>query len=576
METVQIEQTTSRKPLRLWPGVAIVALQLLGLFVIPRLIPSALIFGVLGGVVGGLMILVWWAFFSRAPKIERWGLLILMIVCMLVTSRLIHVSIATGMMGLMFPIYGITYISMALAIGVALSHRLSEKPRRLVMLGSVLLACAVWTLLRTGGITASADSALAWRWSQTAEERLLAQTAEEPELPSDAPAATESGPEWIGFRGADRDGVVRGVRIETNWATSPPVELWRRQIGPGWSSFAVRGDRIYTQEQRGENEIVSCYNLSSGKPVWTHKDATRFYESNAGAGPRGTPTLGGSRIYSFGATGILNALDAKNGSVIWSRNAATDTETKVPGWGFASSPLLTGDIVVVAVAGTLAAYDQATGEQRWIGPNGGGGYSSPQQVVIAGVPQIVLMCGPGAMSLSPADGKLLWQHPLLSNTRIVQPALTAEGDLLVSDGEGSYLYRIAPANGPGGWTVEERWMSEGLKPYFNDFVVHKGHAYGLDNGLIACIDVERGERKWAGGSYGAGQLVLLADQDVLLVVSEEGKLALVGATPERFAEISQFPAIKGKTWNHPVVAGDVLLVRNGEEMVAFRLSRQGN
>jgi outer membrane protein assembly factor BamB len=312
--------------------------------------------------------------------------------------------------------------------------------------------------------------------------------------------------------------------------------------------------------------------VTTGKPVWAHRDEARFWESNGGPGPRATPTLSGGRVYAFGATGILNALDAADGNVVWSRNAASDTETKVPGWGFASSPLVVGDVVVVATAGTLAAYDLATGEPRWFGPKGGGGYSSPHRVTIGGVTQIVLMSGPGVVSVSPSDGKLLWQHPLSSNTRIVQPASIADGGLLVSDGEGSYMYRIAVARGDGGWTVEERWTSEGLKPYFSDFVVHEGHAYGFDGGTLACIDVENGERKWEGGSYGSGQLVLLPEQDVLLIVSEQGKLALVGAAPDRFAELARFPAIKGKTWNHPVLAGDILLVRNGEEMAAFRLS----
>jgi outer membrane protein assembly factor BamB len=260
---------------------------------------------------------------------------------------------------------------------------------------------------------------------------------------------------------------------------------------------------------------------------------------------------------------------------VWSRNAASDTETKVPGWGFASSPLVVGDLVVLATAGTLAAYDMVTGEPRWFGPKGGGGYSSPHRVTIDGVTQIVLMGGPGAVSVAPADGKLLWQHPLPLNARIVQPAVIAKGDLLVSDGEGSDMHRIAVGHGAGGWTVEERWTSDGLKPYFNDFVVHKGHAYGFDDGKIACIDIEDGKNKWEDGSYGNGQLILLPDQDVLLVVSEQGELALVGAAPDRFTELARFRAIRGKTWNHPGVAGDVLLVRNGEEMVAFRLSLKG-
>jgi outer membrane protein assembly factor BamB len=352
------------------------------------------------------------------------------------------------------------------------------------------------------------------------------------------------------------------------------VELWRRPIGPGWSSFAVRGDVFYTQEQRGDDEIVACYHLTTGKPVWMHRDATRFWESNGGAGPRATPTLSNGRVYAFGATGILNALDAHDGSVIWSRNAASDTGTPVPGWGFASSPLVVGDLVVVH-AGVLVAYDRATGDRRWLGPARGGGYSSPHLLTIDSVAQILMMSGAGATSVAPADGALLWEHSW-PGSPIVQPAQIAGGAVLISTADGmggSGMRRIAAARGPGGWSVEERWTSNGLKPYFNDFVVHEGHAFGFDGNILACIDLEDGKRKWKGGRYGNGQLLLLPDQDLLLVLSEDGELALVGATPDQFAELARFPVLDGKTWNHPVLIGDILLVRNGEEMAAFRLSR---
>jgi outer membrane protein assembly factor BamB len=386
-------------------------------------------------------------------------------------------------------------------------------------------------------------------------------------------AATAPAPAiaWPGFRGARRDGVIAGVRLETDWKASPPVELWRRPIGPGWSSFAVSGDVFYTQEQRGDEEIVGAYRVSTGEPVWKHRDPARFYETNAGAGPRATPTLSKGRVYSLGATGILNALDAADGRVVWSRNAAADAGAAVPIWGFSGSPLVVDDLVIVAVAGTIAAFDLATGAPRWHGGSGDG-YSSPQLVTIDGVTQILLVSGTGTTSVAPADGKVLWTHPWPSGVPIVQPAIVAGGDVLLSDGGFNGLRRLGVAHGPDGWTIAERWTSNRLKPYFNDFVVHDGHAYGFDGAILACINLQDGTRRWKGGRYGQGQLVLLRDQGVLLVLSEEGELVLVQAAPDQFTEIAKVPGINGKTWNHPVLVGNVLIVRNGEEMAAFRLA----
>jgi len=370
---------------------------------------------------------------------------------------------------------------------------------------------------------------------------------------------------------------VTGVRIKTDWASSPPVELWRRPVGPGWSSFAVGDGLVYTQEQRGEFEVVACYSESTGKPVWTHRDAARFWESNGGAGPRGTPTLHEGRIYALGATGILNALDASNGAVAWTRNAASDTGAKPPGWGFSGSPLLVDDLVIVAASGRLAAYDVSTGAPRWVKKEGGASYSSPQLFTIDGIAQVLMMNSAGVTSVGPADGKELWKHAWPGST-ILQPAQTADGGVLIASGDmsgGMGTRRLAVSHGPGGWTAKELWTSTGLKPYFNDFVVHNGHVFGFDGSILACIDLQDGKRRWKGGRYGHGQLLLLAEQGLLLVLSEEGELALVSAGTDQFTEIAKFPAMTDKTWNHPVVAGDMLLVRNGQEMVGFRLPVAG-
>ncbi|MEM7352660.1 MAG: PQQ-binding-like beta-propeller repeat protein [Acidobacteriota bacterium] len=576
MSSEPIDAASETKPLRLWPGVVIVALQWLARFVIPAFAPDFLLYGVMGGLVGGLLIVLWWAFFSRAPWRERLGGIALMAIALVATPLILHVSIATGNMGMMFPLYAIPVLSLAFVAWAAASRSLASGPRWATMAAAIFLSCAVWALFRTGGNTTDLDHDFAWRWSATPEERLLAE-GDEPTARRSTPAAhgeglAETTPAWPGFRGPARDSILSGMRIATDWAATPPSELWRRPVGPGWSSFAVDGEVFYTQEQRGEDEVVACYRMATGEPVWRHSDPVRFWESVGGAGPRGTPTLSGGRVYTLGGTGLLNVLDAADGSVVWSRDAAADTGAELPTWAFSGSPLVLGDQVVVAASGALIAYDLASGEPRWKGPAGGEGYSSPHLLTLDGVEQILQLNGDGLVGVAPADGTLLWQHEW-SGYPIVQPALTADGDILISVTSQSGTRRVAVENGAGGWTTEELWTSNGLKSYFNDFVVHKGHAYGFDGNILAAIDVADGERRWKGGRYGGGQLILLADQDLLLVLSEKGQLALVSAKPDGFEELAKVPAIEGKTWNHPVLVDDLLLVRNAEEMAAFRLAR---
>ena len=567
----KIDEPSRQKPLRLWPGIVLISLQWLIRFGLPVVYPDGLDIAVFGGVILGLAVMIWWAFFSRASRIERWGAVILMIIALVGTRPLLHESISTAGQGMLFPINAIPVLSLAFVIWAVVSRRFSVRIRQITMVATILLACGVWMLVRSDGITAQAGMVIKWRWMATPEERLLAQTSDELTVFQPVPVAIEGGIDWPGFRGPDRNSIIHSERINTDWAASPPVELWRRKIGPGCSSFAVRGNYFYTQEQRGDDEIVACYNLPTGEPVWRHRDTARFWDSHAGAGPRATPTLADSCVYTFGATGILNVLDGRDGSVVWSRNPVSDTGAKDSGWGFTSSPLVVDDVVIVAATGKLAGYDRTSGEPRWYGPDGGDSYSSPHLMTIGGVTQIVLMSGTGATSFAPADGKLLWAHTWPNETRIVQPALTSDGDILISAGAGKGMRRIAVTPAADGWKIEERWTSTRLRPNFNDFVIHKGYIYGFDGQRITCIDAGQGERQWKGKNYG-GQLLLLADQDLLLVLTEKGELALVKATPDQFTELAQFPAITGKTWNHPVMTGDILLVRNTEEMAAFRLT----
>ncbi len=615
MTTAQIQKLSPRKALRLWPGVVAVVLLWVSRIGVKAVVPGfvGFAYGMQGAILCALAVVLWWAFFSRAARSERLGAIGLMLLGLGTTWLVKHESMGPlWLLGYAVPVLCLAFVAWAVA-----TRRLPDRLRRVSMAATILLACGMWTLVRTDGITGDHVAQFEWRWAASPEERLLAsanrdpaapiavESPEEPlaakpaadpavrpsapavadtlaerpvpqtrsgstTLPSSTAAAKRDDADWPGFRGPTRDGIVRGAHIETDWSRTPPTQLWRRPIGPGWSSFAVRGNRLYTQEQRGDDEVVACYDVTTGRPVWTHRDGVRFFESNGGAGPRGTPTLSNGRVYTFGATGILNALDARDGAVVWSRNAASDTKAELPTWGFASSPLVVGDVVIVATAGQLVAYDALTGNPRWFGPAGGASYSSPQLLTIDGVAQIVLVSEVGATSVGIGDGKRLWEHRW-PGYPVVQPALTPDGDILLAVRSDSGTRRIAVAHDARGWTVEARWTSRALKPYFNDFVVHKGHAYGFDGFILASIDVADGTRTWKGGRYGHGQLVLLPEQDLLLVLSEEGELALVRAAPDQFTEVARVPALEGKTWNHPVLVGDILLVRNGQEMAAFRL-----
>jgi outer membrane protein assembly factor BamB len=389
------------------------------------------------------------------------------------------------------------------------------------------------------------------------------------------------------FDGPQRDGRAAGVRIRTDWDRQPPRMVWRHPVGAAWSSFSVVGNYAFTQEQRGANEAVVCYDAGTGKQIWTHLDQNQRYDqAMAGVGPRATPTVYDSRVYTFGATGILTCFAARSGAVLWSKNAIEDARVQPLQFGMSGSPLVYDQLVVVNPGGpretaddartsgrALIAYDRLTGKEVWAAGDYQAAYASPSLATIGGVKQVVIYDGLAAAGHDAATGKQLWRTPAWTNqfhNNIAQPIVGADGSLFLSSGygTGSVLFDVKQSGND--WTVSERWQAPNkFKLKFNSGIARDGVVYGLDEGILACFDLARGRQLWKRGHYGYGQILLF--ENVLLVISEEGDAILVDVSPGGAKELAKFHAIDGKTWNHPAYREGRLYVRNAEEAACYDL-----
>ncbi len=571
------ESPAARRAPRLWPGVVIV-MALWPLIKIPAWLATGTILHfmtmVWGPVLGVVATIIWWLGFSRLPWKTRWTGLIAFIAFLAIAIPLSHPTMKMVYLVLGAPVAVTAWVAWSL-----IGARLDQRRMRLGLIAAIAMAWGFFTLFRMDGVDGSIHITLTWRWSQTAEERYLASLKDKAmTAPTTATAALElASGDWPAYRGPMRDGRLAGFALQTDWAKHPPKLLWKHLIGPGWSSFCVVGDLAITQEQRGEVEVVAAYRLATGDEVWAHGDNVRFNEAMAGPGPRATPTFDAGKIYAMGATGRLNCLEAQSGKLIWSRDVKAESGAALPPWGFSSSPLIAGANVAVltgAKGKSIMAYNAATGLPAWASGDGWS-YCSPQLSKIDGVEQIVYVSESGAVGLEPVTGRVLWQHEFKlggAANRVTQPTIINDTDLLFGAAFGIGTRRIHITRSGPDWTTKEIWTSRSIKPYYNDVVIHKGHLYGFDGSTFTCIDLETGKSKWRSSKgYGNGQVLLLPDQDVLLILSEHGEVALVEARPEEYREIASFQAIEGKTWNHPVIAHGKLLVRNGEEAGCYQL-----
>ncbi len=522
--------------------------------------------------------LVWWFASRRVRLADRLGALAVVVVGGVVAGLFRDPTLSP----LALAMLGVPCVLTVWAAWALVARDASPTVQHAGFCFVILLTWSYFTLLRLDGIDGRQHSMLAWRWQPSAEQLFLAQQTKqetgehESERAADLPQTQTLAPapgDWSEFRGPNRDGIVFDCRIHDDWQHKPPKLIWRQRIGPGWSTFSIAAERLFTQEQRGEFEAVVCYDAATGAELWVQQDQVRFFEGLSGAGPRATPTFAAGRVYALGARGNLHCLDAVNGKQFWSRDVAADAEAEVPIWGYSSSPLVVDGLVMVYAGGKLGlvAYHAESGERAWNAACGANSYSSPQRAILCGEEQIVMSSDQTLIAVTPNSGKLLWEFSMGNSVTMpeIQPHVAGDTQLLIQAGTGLKLLELSHDDGK--WSVNAAWKSQALRSSFNDLMVFSGAAYGFDEGIFGCLDLKTGKRRWKRGRYSHGQAILLAEQQLLVVLSEGGEAVLVAADPDQFRELGRFQAIEGKCWNYPLVADGRLYVRNGEEAACYAI-----
>jgi len=439
---------------------------------------------------------------------------------------------------------------------------------------AVLIGC-----VRVDGFSGNLSPRFAWRWAPRSDESLAGRSPDTRPPPGSnftADLSTTTDHDFPQFLGRNRDASTEAPQFGFDWKAHPPELAWKRGVGAGWSAFAVVGDYCVTQEQRGDYECVTCYSLGTGEPIWTHYDKGRFTKTLSGDGPRSTPTIDEGRVYTVGAFGRLNCLDGRAGELLWTREVVKENDAAQPEWGKSCSPLVVDGLVIVSAGGkggrSLVAYDKQTGELTWHAGDQPSSYASPRLAEVAGERQILMVNQHSVSAHAPEDGHILWEFKWPgSNPKVPDAVAIDDNQVFISAGYGvgCQLLEVQPSN-DNGLSPTSLWQSKQLKPKFTNVVVRDGHVYGLDDGrTLVCLDLKDGKRRWRGGRYGHGQTLFV--NDVLLVQAETGEVALVEASPERFNELTRFAPLDGQTWNNPVVAGRLLLVRNATQAACYEL-----
>lgn len=383
--------------------------------------------------------------------------------------------------------------------------------------------------------------------------------------------------DWPQWRGPNRDGISADTGLRTSWPASGPPLVWKaRGLGEGYSSFSVVGDRLYTQGQSGDQEFVLAFDVNTGKQVWSVPNGRAFREQR-GHGPRGTPTIDGTRLYALAADGSLVCLQAATGTRVWGMNIVEKFRGGVPHWGISESPLVDGDRVIVTPGGSgtaVVALDKTTGELLWKSQSDSAAYSSPMPYDVAGARKVAVFTGEGAIGLDMKTGALEWRYNKVSNrtANIATPIIKNGHIFLSSDyGTGCALLRLTPAGKTA--TASEVYFNRDMKNHYSSSVLVGDHVYGFSSNILTAMKFLTGEVAWRDRSVGKGSVAYAEGH--IYALGEDGAVGLIEATPAGYKEISRFEIPRGNfpTWTQPVIANGKLYLREQDNLYCYNIKR---
>jgi outer membrane protein assembly factor BamB len=386
-----------------------------------------------------------------------------------------------------------------------------------------------------------------------------------------APPAAADWPQW---QGPDRTGLSKETGLMKEWPASGPTVVWSSQnLGQGYGSMAVAGDRIYLQGMIGGNSTVFALNRADGKGVWS-KALGRAESNDQGPGPRGTPTVDGDRLYVLTENGDLACLKT-DGTAVWQRNILKEFGGRQLRWLISESPLVDGAHVIVSPGGSgagMVKLDKMTGKTVWTSKDlsDPAGYSSPIVADVGGVRTYMTFTAGAGVGVRASDGKLMFRYPNAANNvaNITTPIFSDNKVFFTSAYDtGGGLVDLTAQNGEV--KAKEIYFTRNMKNHHGGVVLVNGYLYGFNDSILTCLEFATGKQIWRDRSVGKGS-VTYADGN-LYIQGENNVVGLAEASPTGYKEKGRFQiADKGlPSWAHPVVSGARLYVRNQDTLTVY-------